>query len=283
MYTADQTHLRCYICPMWQLRQIWSFGNYLVRASTPAQIHSPYLFELLQFIHDKTRVYYAFDKIEWIRMSHLNNDEIITGEDYGAGSKYRGPQTVQRVTRTAVSSPLKCQTIFRLVAFLKPERILELGTSLGIMTAYLASANTTSRVTTIEGNPRLNDLAKKTAHTLNIENIAFYSGQFSELLPEVLKESKAMDFVLIDGDHRGEALSRYFSMIMPALSEQAVVMVDDIRWSADMFDAWKTLSQLPAVTCSLDYFSFGLLFFRKDFLDKVHLQIIPRRIPPTVI
>jgi hypothetical protein len=83
--------------------------------------------------------------------------------------------------------------------------------------------------------------------------------------------------VLIDGDHRGSALKNYFNMIKPNLSKDAIVMVDDIRWSAEMYDAWKELIKDQTVTCSLDYFSFGLLFFRTDFLDKVDLKIRPER------
>jgi predicted O-methyltransferase YrrM len=83
----------------------------------------------------------------------------------------------------------------------------------------------------------------------------------------------AFDFVLIDGDHRGEALKSYFQTIKPRLSQNAIVMIDDIRWSEDMFKAWKDILHDDTVTCSLDYFKFGLLFFRKDFLEKVHFQI----------
>jgi hypothetical protein len=40
-----------------------------------------------------------------------------------------------------------------------------------------------------------------------------------------------------------------------------------------MFHAWKALSSLPSVTCAVDYFFFGLLFFRRDFLDKVEMRV----------
>jgi hypothetical protein len=50
-------------------------------------------------------------------------------------------------------------------------------------------------------------------------------------------------------------------------------MIDDIRWSADMYDGWKELLRDSDVTCSLDYFTFGLLFFRREFKENLRLQI----------
>lgn len=128
----------------------------------------------------------------------------------------------------------------------------------------------------MEGNPALSTIAKKIAASLHLSNITYYQGRFQDLLPDFLATHKSIDFVLIDGDHRGDALKTYFNMIKPHLSKEAIVMIDDIRWSAGMYEAWKELIQDPDVTCSLDYFSYGLLFFRADFLDKVNLKIAPR-------
>lgn len=251
------------------------FLEFQISAKTPAHIHSPYLFELLQFIHDPARLYYAFDAIEHLRAKLLQRDDEIENVDYGAGSKIKGGRTIKKLAKTSVSSPRKCQTLFRLIAYQKPHAILELGTSLGIMTAYLAAAREEATVHTIEGNPSLSTIAQDNAGRLALKNIVFHTGRFSDILPELIENPCSIDFILIDGDHRGDALREYFTMLKPALSSNAIVMIDDIRWSEDMYEAWKAILQDPDVTCSLDYFSFGLLFFSKDFLDKVHLRIKP--------
>jgi predicted O-methyltransferase YrrM len=258
---------------MWKLRQAWYFIGYLLRAKPPAQIHSPFLFELLQFIHDPARQYYVFDAIEILRKQLTNWDEELAKVDYGAGTKVKGKRTVKQVTQTSLSDADKCQTVFRLLVHQKPRIILELGTCLGIMTAYLASAQDDTQVHTLEGNPSLLAIAHQIAQHLDLKNIRFHEGRFLDTLPELLKSIGKIDFVLIDGDHRGEALKNYFTMIKPHLSENAIVMIDDIRWSADMYQAWKEILLDPDLTCSLDYFSFGVLFFRKDFLERVHLSI----------
>lgn len=258
---------------MWKLRQAMSFIDHLVRAKTPAQIHSPFLFELLQFIHDPVRQYYVFDAIENLRKQLTQREEEIENVDYGAGTKVKGKRTIKHVTQTSLSVADKCHTIFRLVVHQKPGIILELGTCLGIMTAYLASARDDAQVHTLEGNPSLLAIAREIAQYLELKNIRFHEGRFLDTLPELLNSIGKIDFVLIDGDHRGEALKNYFTLIKPHLSENAIVMIDDIRWSADMCKAWKEILEDPDLTCTLDYFSFGLLFFRKDFLERVHLSI----------
>lgn len=252
-----------------------SFIDYMVRAKTPGQIHSPFLFELLQFVHDPARHYYVFDTIESLRAQLLQQDEEIEKVDYGAGSKVKGRHTVKLVAETSLSSVVKCQTIFRLIVHQKPGCILELGTSLGIMTSYLAAAHEDAQVHTLEGNPSQVSIAKDIGQKLELKNIHFHQGRFLNILPGLLETVKTIDFALIDGDHRGGAIKNYFTILKPILSHHAIVIIDDIRWSADMYEAWKEIIQDKDISFTLDYFSFGILFFRKDFLDKVHLKIRP--------
>lgn len=257
---------------MWLFKQIWYYLGFLLRAKKPTQMHSPYLFELLPLIHDRSREYYDFQAIESIRAGLLQSQEVIPREDYGAGSRGKN-QTVQQIANSALSSVDKCQMVFRLLVHEKPKTALELGTSLGIMTAYLASAHQSTQLHTLEGNTAIGTIAKDVAKSLQLTNIHFHTGRFSDILPVLLHGLPKLDFVLIDGDHRGDALKKYFEMIKPYLSEHAIVMIDDIRWSADMYVVWKEIVKDTAVRCSLDYFKFGLLFFRKDFLEKLELKV----------
>ena len=47
------------------------------------------------------------------------------------------------------------QLLFRMVKYYKPQTILELGTSFGITSAYLASGNDNSVLHTCEGSPAI--------------------------------------------------------------------------------------------------------------------------------
>ncbi len=271
-----------YFCPMWRLQQVTELIRYLTQARTPAQMHSPFLFDLLMFIHDESREYYVFDKIEKQRARLLAVETVIPTIDLGAGSRRaerKTNRTVRQIAKTSLSTSVKCRMTFRLLAHETPQTVLELGTSLGIMTAYLAAAGNYATVHTVEGNPDLSAQAAGVAAALNLENIRFHTGAFDKVLPSLLPALKSLDFVLIDGDHRGDALLRYYQVIEPYLSEDAILMIDDIRWSPGMFGAWAQLQRAPDIHCSLDYYWFGLLFRRKEFKQPVHYQIIPGRVP----
>jgi len=265
---------------MWQLTQAVSLVQYWWRATTPQGIHSPYLFELLNMIHDQSRQYYCFDALESLRQQLLQTHEVIPPADFGAGSKKGHVKTVSEVMKTAASSPEKCRVLFRMVQRLKPRTLLELGTSCGLMSGYLASADQQSKLYTLEGNPALVKIAKELASVMKLTNIEFVTGKFEDTLSSVLDKVPTFDFIYLDGDHRGEAVVKNCNLIIPRLSESAVIVIDDIRWSGDMLDAWRLVKSHHAVNAALDYFSFGILFCRPDFLDEVDMQIIPQRIPP---
>ena len=246
-------------------------------------MHSPFLFELLPFVHDRERHYYVFDEIEGLRNELLHDHKEIELLDYGAGSRTRHSRTVADIAGSSLTPVPRCRVIFRLITHLKPGNILEIGTSLGITTAYLAAAHCDTTVHTIEGNPALTEIARQIACEMDLRNITFHTGRFAEVLPELIKQVPSPGFILIDGDHRGEALLSYYQMLKPGLLTHTVIVIDDIRWSADMYDTWRKIIQDPDVTCILDYFSFGVLLFRKDFRNKLHLKIIPGRWPPQVL
>ena len=70
-------------------------------------------------------------------------DMQIAIEDHGAGSKVNksNKRKIKDITKNTVKAPKYGQLLFRLVNYFKPESILELGTSLGISTLYLAGSN----------------------------------------------------------------------------------------------------------------------------------------------
>ena len=59
--------------------------------------------------------------------------------------------------------------LFRLANYYRARTIIELGSSLGISTAYLASADSSSRVITMEGSPAIASIAQETFQKLELE------------------------------------------------------------------------------------------------------------------
>jgi predicted O-methyltransferase YrrM len=82
-----------------------------------------------------------------------------------------------------------------------------------------------------------------------------------------------IDFAFIDGNHRQEPTERYFKELLVKTNNDSTLVFDDIHWSSGMEEAWKVIKNHPSVTCSIDLFFIGIVFFRKEFKEKQHFVI----------
>jgi predicted O-methyltransferase YrrM len=156
------------------------------------------------------------------------------------------------------------QLLFRLVNHFQPATTLELGTSLGLTTAYLAAANSRQQVITFEGCPNTAAVARETFEKLELKNVRLVEGNLDQTLPATLAGlTKPVDFVFFDGNHRYEPTLRYFEQCLAKAHENSVFVLDDIHWSAEMEQAWEAIKAHSAVTVTVDLFYVGLVFFRK--------------------
>ncbi|RXK62412.1 class I SAM-dependent methyltransferase [Lacibacter luteus] len=239
-------------------------------------VHSPFVFDLITKVLNDTTNHPAYTEVEEQRRLLLQNETVLTVEDFGAGST-KG-LTKQRVVKQIAATSLKpkkyAQLLFRLVNYFQPKQILELGTSLGITTAYLAKANTNAVVTTMEGSAAIAAVAQEQFDALQLKNVNADTGNFDETLPELIsKPESAFDFVFIDGNHRKEPTLRYFEQLLAKAINDTVFVFDDIHWSAEMEEAWEELKQHPQVTLTIDLFFIGLVFLRKEQKEREHFVI----------
>lgn len=186
--------------------------------------------------------------------------------DLGAGSHVQNKtsKSIKEVVNSAAKPPKYAQLLFRLVDHFQPATILELGTSLGISSAYMAIANSKSKVTTIEGCEKIASVAKQNFKKSGLKNIEQIVGNFDEVLPEILKKTERLDFVFFDGNHRKEPTLNYFKQCLEKAVESSVFIFDDIYWSAEMKEAWQEIKKNERVTVSIDLFYMGIVFFRKE-------------------
>jgi predicted O-methyltransferase YrrM len=67
----------------------------------------------------------------------------------------------------------------------------------------------------------------------------------------------------VDGNHRKDATLNYFEWCLPKLSQNSIMIFDDIYWSKGMKEAWAQIKAHPEVSVSIDLFWIGLVFVRK--------------------
>ncbi|WP_245328351.1 O-methyltransferase [Hymenobacter aquaticus] len=230
-------------------------------------MHSPFVFGLYTHVINHDGAFAAYEPIEARRAALLHDNTLLTVRDFGAGSHTGAgrQRSIRSIARAAAKPRPFAQLLFRLVNHFQPRTILELGTSLGLTTAYLAAPNAQARVLTFEGCPQTAAVARQTFETLQLRNIDVVEGNLDDTLAPALAALPApLDFAFFDGNHRYEPTVRYFEQCLPYRTERSLFILDDIHWSAEMERAWHTIKAHPEVSLTIDLFFIGLVFFRKN-------------------
>jgi len=246
-----------------------------LKAKNRHGVHSPFVYRLIDEVIYDFQSKKLYNEVEAIREKLLNDTRIITITDLGAGSHLNNnrQKKVGDIAKNALKTPKLAQLLYRLVADLKPQSIIELGTCLGITTLYLQKAAPTAKVYTMEGCPETAGVAKQTFErgAITTEPIV---GNFDDNLPDVINALDKVDFVFVDGNHQKDATLEYFKWCLPKVHENTMLIFDDIYWSEGMKEAWKEIKANPKVTATVDLFWIGLVFFKpgqakEDFLVKI--------------
>jgi len=243
-----------------KLHQVFSFPSYILKAKTAHGVHSPFVFGLINEVLKNRTESDELQSIEVERTKFLRNKSSIKRIDYGAGSS--PAITFQKFAARSLCSVKYCKMLFRLAQYTKSMNALELGTALGITTAYLSKSRADIQIHTIEGDPTILNAAAEMWDGLDLKNVNSHLGSFDEMLPKILESSSPFDFVFVDGNHRKKPTLDYVEMIKSKLKENSVVIIDDIYWSREMTEAWTALKMDETFSLSVDLFRMGLLFKR---------------------
>jgi predicted O-methyltransferase YrrM len=138
---------------------------------------------------------------------------------------------------------INCLRLCHLAFIVGAPAICELGTNLGISSAYLAIGAAVAapniRVRTGDMSEARIDVAKEIHDSIGLSNIDYVIGRFSETLNDLLQPTIGLCFV--DGDHTYDGTLRYFDRIRPRMKTGGVIVFDDIDWSEDMRRAWSDI------------------------------------------
>ncbi|MVM39042.1 SAM-dependent methyltransferase [Spirosoma sp. HMF3257] len=248
---------------------ITAYLRYLSRARDEHSLHSPFLFALYT---DVIRVKWAsralFKPIQTLRKELRRSKQLITIADFGAGSKVNPSRqrTIGDIARHSQKPGRFGRLLFRLIQRFEATNIVDLGTSLGITTAYLSEASKPygGHVLTFEGCPETAAIARQNFDRLGIENVDIVVGNLDETLSSAVAAGSPIDFAFFDANHRYEPTVRYFETCLTNSHNDTVFVFDDIHWSEEMEQAWGYIKAHPSVSVTVDLFWVGLVFFRRE-------------------
>jgi len=251
-------------------------GYYLTASNGKGHgVHSPFVFDFIKNVLRDGRRYDCYASVEAKRQQLLADNTIIEVEDFGAGStvmksKHR---PIQQIAASSLKPKKFAQLLFRMVRYYQPETVLELGTSLGITTAYLSAGNPRASVYTCEGAAAIATVAKNNFTALGAKNIQLTEGDFAQTLSPLLQQLRTIDFAFIDGNHRKDPTIAYFMQLLQFSTSSTILVFDDIHWSEEMEAAWQVIKDHEQVTLTIDLFFIGLVFINPDFKVKQHFSI----------
>jgi len=253
---------------------IIQYIKFLVRSRNQHGVHSPFIYKLVtECFYDK-KDHDEYSTLKSIRQRLYANKSIISVKDYGAGSKVfaNSERQIRKVAKIAGITRKRAQLLFRLTKYFEPNNILELGTSLGMGTSAMSLGNKFAKVITIEGCKETSEVALEQFNHFQLKNIHLINSEFDEALNSTeIKDSK-FDLVYLDGNHNKEATLHYFNEILTNISNETIMIFDDIHWSKGMTVAWETIKQHPQVKVTIDTFFWGIIFFKKR-QEKEHFSI----------
>ena len=286
----------------WQTA-IYRVGSYLRHSLTARHtgghgIHSPYLFEWVRMVMSDENSYYAWREIEKVRANMLADTREVEFEDYGSraarsledgsgtayslengsgaayclengsgaayGLVFRERRRVCDIAKRSLAKKKYAQMLARLVNWLDDGlTIVELGTSLGVTTAYMAAMDSRNKVVTYEGCSGVATIAEENWKSLGIRNIECRVG---EITADVLeRDLDKVDVAFIDANHTYTSTLAYFNVLAKKVHAKSVIVVDDIHYNPEMERAWKEICADERVTSTMDLYQMGLVFFDQHY------------------
>ncbi len=256
--------------------------RFYLDAVTINRIHSPYIYKLLSSAFDLNKAYYDDYRIEDLRSKLSRSSKVLSYEDLGAGSTAilnQKQKKVSQLLKHSTSNKWKCRLLRNLVLYLQPRSILELGTNLGIATAYLHSADKNAKLVTVEGATEIASEAQEVFKQLGYGGIESVVSSFEAFFASDHPAITGSELVYLDGNHRYESTVQYFKKIWNAHTSTRFVIVDDINWSEEMQRAWSEI-KTSSGGHSIDFYKLGIIYKNESIPEVKHLKCLPRVFKP---
>ncbi|MBN2482235.1 MAG: class I SAM-dependent methyltransferase [Bacteroidales bacterium] len=253
------------------LIRVLNYIRYVIVARNPScgRIRSQSILEFVRntFVDKEFHTDYAL--IHQERQKLLKKKILIPVSIYGAGPHgYVKTRTLRDVVKRSSVSEKHGRLLYRISKYYKPEVVVELGTSTGLSTLYLALGHPDAQMITIEGNPMLCGIASGIFKAVAQDRIELMNITFEEALSLLDNQPMERALIFIDGNHTYEATRKYFDYFIGRAAEPFMMILHDINWSCEMTRIWNEIKSDPKVKTTIDLYYLGIVCNFKHFMKQ---------------
>ncbi|MBP9210020.1 MAG: class I SAM-dependent methyltransferase [Saprospiraceae bacterium] len=246
--------------------------RYYAKARTRYKLHSPFLSRLVaEVFYGKTEDEVSRRLLAYRASLNACSANCLSASQYSLGHRQAG-LSVARFSQRASSPTEQCERLYRLVKWLKPHFILELGTGCGMATYALSMGPNQASLITVEGNRELAKFASNQFETLGLNRVRVVNAEFDEFLADT--PLHPWNLVFLDGNHQLEPTLRYARNLLEQSADNLCLVLDDIHHSPQMYLAWEQLTKEQSIRCSLETPRLGFLFANQA-LTPGHFTWVP--------
>jgi hypothetical protein len=141
--------------------------------------------------------------------------------------------------------------LFRIVHDRQPVQMLEIGNRTGLETQYMVHA-----------------CPKAVCKSITYSPDAELESQVRTIVPKM----EQLDFVLFNAPARMDRRMDEYRQCLQMMHEGSLMVINHLHQTPEQSLIWKFMRKSPQVRASMDLYSMGILFFRRD-LPKCHLRI----------
>lgn len=181
------------------LHSIKSYLKFLWNSKNQHGVHSPFVYNLV------TKGFYNNTNYQEYSILKSNHKSV----NYPISSK-------------------QVNLLFRVVYYLQPKSLLEIGSSLESATSV------------------------------------FSLGHKNAIISSQNSSSEFYDLIFFGGNSSQQEVLEYFEMLMPTCTNDSVWIVNAIHGSKDIENTWEIIKNHPKVTVTIDTFNLGFVFFRSE-------------------
>ncbi len=168
-------------------------------------------------------------------------------DDYVCAHTENEPEVLNALNRKTHLTVLRSRMLSghfqgRLLSMLshmiQPERILEIGTYTGYSAICLAEGLTENgKLTTIDINEELEDIAREFIQKANLENkIEYIIGDAMQIVPQL---DEQFDLVFIDADKKNYC--NYYHLVFDKVKPGGYILADNVLWSGKVVEDYEAL------------------------------------------